>query len=122
MIFFFIFLRPLFLKERKDTDIIRSSLHDKYPGSQNPGNICLRNPVYTSSPNTADTVSDFIRKSLRFLIASESRHRYTGHTGRFSPFAAICILSRLLWEQSTVYNVKSLDNPNAKDAMIYEKN
>lgn len=79
--------------------------------------------MYTSSPNTADTVSDFIRKSIaQILIASDFRHRYTGHTGRFSPFAAICILSRLLWEQSTVYNVKSLDNPNAKDAMIYEKN
>ena len=49
------------------------------------------------------------------LIAREFCHRYTGHTGCFSPFAAISLWSRLVWEQSTVCNVKSLDNPKGCD-------
>lgn len=54
------------------------------------------------------------------LIAREFCHRYTGHTGCFSPFAAIGLWSRLVWEQSTVCNVKSLDNPKGCDGLWKE--
>ena len=73
MIFPLTFLRSLFLKERKDTDIICFSLHDRYPGSQNPGNISPLNPVY-NLPEHRWHNKRFYTQIAQILIASEFRH------------------------------------------------